>query len=152
MRIQLNVSNSLEDNPGAGSPEGKGLREERGEGDPNIVPPLQRPKSKLFKRRKMKLKVLRVRAPVACEQQTHFRSSLLSLRKIATFRRERSDDRKCVCCSQARAPVACAQMPPSAPRPPSKRKGLGERASVHRLGLQENEMVQTKGLVRHVIP
>ena len=33
---------------------------------------------------------------LACEQQTHFRSSLLSLRKI-----ERSDDRKCVCCSQA---------------------------------------------------
>ena len=31
---------------------------------------------------------------LACEQQTHFRSSLLSLRKI-----ERSDDRKCVCCS-----------------------------------------------------
>ena len=30
-----------------------------------------------------------------CEQQTHFRSSLLSLRKIAIFR-------KCVCCSQAR--------------------------------------------------
>ena len=64
---------------------------------------------------------------LACEQQTHFRSSLLSLRKIAfdligqhqnkrfhvteivlplgfadaIFRRERSDDRKCVCCSQA---------------------------------------------------
>ena len=56
MRIQLNVSNSLEDSPGAGSPEGTGLREERGEGDPNIVPPLQRPKSKLFKRLKMKLK------------------------------------------------------------------------------------------------
>ena len=33
---------------------------------------------------------------VACEQQTHFRSSLLSI-----FRRERSDDRKCVCCPQA---------------------------------------------------
>ena len=32
-------------------------------------------------------------AMLACEQQTHFRSSLLSL-----F----SDDRKCVCCSQAR--------------------------------------------------
>ena len=32
---------------------------------------------------------------LACEQQTHFRSSLLSLR------RERSDDRKCVGCSQA---------------------------------------------------
>ena len=30
---------------------------------------------------------------IACEQQTHYRSSLL--------RRERSDDRKCVCCSQA---------------------------------------------------
>ena len=42
-------------------------------------------------------------AAVACEQQTHFRSSLLSLRKIAIFRRERSDDRKCVCGSQARA-------------------------------------------------
>ena len=38
---------------------------------------------------------------VACEQQTHFRSSLLSLRKIAIFQRERSDDRKCVCCSLA---------------------------------------------------
>ena len=38
---------------------------------------------------------------VACEAQTHFRSSLLSLRKIAIFRRERSDDRKCVCASQA---------------------------------------------------
>ena len=118
MRIQLNVSDSLEDSPGAGSPEGTGLREERWEGDPNIVPPLQRPKSKLFKTRKMKLKVLRVRAPVACEQQTHFRSSLHSLRKIATFWRERSDNRKCVCCSQARAPVACAQTPPSAPSPP----------------------------------
>ena len=35
------------------------------------------------------------RRTVACEPQTHFRSSLLSLR------RERSDDRKCVCCSQA---------------------------------------------------
>ena len=33
---------------------------------------------------------------LACEQQTHFRSSLLSLRKI-----QRSDDQKCVCCSQA---------------------------------------------------
>ena len=32
---------------------------------------------------------------LACEQQTHFRSSLLSRGKI--FRRERSDDRKCVC-------------------------------------------------------
>ena len=38
---------------------------------------------------------------VACEQQTYFRSSTLSHRKI-TFRRERSDDRKYVCCSQAR--------------------------------------------------
>ena len=36
---------------------------------------------------------------VACKAQTHFRPSLLSLRKI---RRERSDDRKCVCASQAR--------------------------------------------------
>ena len=42
-------------------------------------------------------------APIllACEQQMHFRSALLSLRKIAVFRRERGDDRKCVCCSQA---------------------------------------------------
>ena len=61
---------------------------------------------------------------VACEPQTHFRSSLLSLRNIglhqnkrfyvteivlplgfadAIFRRERSDDRKCVCGSQARS-------------------------------------------------
>ena len=42
---------------------------------------------------------------VACEQQTHahFRSLPLSLRKIASsiFRREISDDRKCVCCWQA---------------------------------------------------
>ena len=38
---------------------------------------------------------------IACEQQTHFRSSLLSIRKIAIFQRERSDDRKCVCSSQA---------------------------------------------------
>ena len=38
---------------------------------------------------------------VACEQQTHFRSSLLSLRKIAIFQRERGDDRKCVYCSLA---------------------------------------------------
>ena len=39
---------------------------------------------------------------IACEQQTHFRSSPLSLRKIAILIwRERSDDRKCVCCSQA---------------------------------------------------
>ena len=36
---------------------------------------------------------------IACEQKTHFRSSLLSL--PMTFRRERGDDRKCVCCSQA---------------------------------------------------
>ena len=36
-----------------------------------------------------------------CEQQTYVRSTPLSLRKI-TFRRERSDDRKYVCCSQAR--------------------------------------------------
>ena len=48
---------------------------------------------------------------LAREQQTHFRSSLLSLSLLppsfspspsAIFRRERSDDRKCVCCSQAR--------------------------------------------------
>ena len=40
---------------------------------------------------------------IACEQQTHFRSSLLSPfeKYINIFRRERSDDRKCVCCSQA---------------------------------------------------
>ena len=38
---------------------------------------------------------------VACEQQTHFRSSLLSLRKIAILQRERGDDRKCFCCSLA---------------------------------------------------
>ena len=45
---------------------------------------------------------LRVRClQLACEPQTHFRSSLLSLRKIAIFRRERGDDRKCVCGSQA---------------------------------------------------
>ena len=36
---------------------------------------------------------------IACEQQTHFRSLLLSLRKIASAKR--GDDRKCVCCSQA---------------------------------------------------
>ena len=36
-----------------------------------------------------------------CEQQTYVRSTPLSLWKI-TFRRERSDDRKYVCCSQAR--------------------------------------------------
>ena len=35
-----------------------------------------------------------LRLALACEQQTHFRSSL--------NRRERSDDRKCVCCSQAK--------------------------------------------------
>ena len=34
---------------------------------------------------------------IACEQQTHFRSALLSLRKRG------SDDRKCVCCSQVTA-------------------------------------------------
>ena len=39
-------------------------------------------------------------AMLACEQQTHFRSSLLSL-----F----SDDRKCVCCSQARLCIASPQ-------------------------------------------
>ena len=47
---------------------------------------------------------------LACEQQTPFPSSLLSLRKIAEGEgekeggrreRKRSDDRKCVCCSQA---------------------------------------------------
>ena len=44
---------------------------------------------------------------LACEQQTHFRSlpsknSYFSLPpKIAIFRRERGDNRKCVCCSQA---------------------------------------------------
>ena len=38
------------------------------------------------------------RGIIACEQQTHFRSSLLS-----AFRREGSDDWKCVCCSQARS-------------------------------------------------
>ena len=38
---------------------------------------------------------------LACEQQTHFRSSPLSLRKVAIFQRERSDDRKYVYCSQA---------------------------------------------------
>ena len=40
--------------------------------------------------------------PLACEQQTHFRSSLLSLRR----EEKRSDDRKCVCCSQANGPPA----------------------------------------------
>ena len=41
---------------------------------------------------------------LACKQQTHFRSSLLSLSLPPSLpqRRERSDDRKCVCCSQAR--------------------------------------------------
>ena len=48
---------------------------------------------------------LAIHKPIACEQQTHFRSSLLSLRKIAIFRRERSDDRKCVCGSQANKPI-----------------------------------------------
>ena len=48
MGIQLNVSDSLEDSPGVGSPEGTGLREERWEGDPNIVPPLQRPQKQAF--------------------------------------------------------------------------------------------------------
>ena len=38
---------------------------------------------------------------LACEQQTHFRSSLLSLRKIAIFRRKIRDDLKCVYCSLA---------------------------------------------------
>ena len=42
-------------------------------------------------------------AQVVCERKTHFRWSLLSLRKF--FRRERGDDRKCVCCSQATAQV-----------------------------------------------
>ena len=37
------------------------------------------------------------RPVLACKQQTYFRTSLLSLRK-----RERSDDRKYVCCSQAK--------------------------------------------------
>ena len=37
---------------------------------------------------------LHVEGSVACQQQMHFRSSLLSLR--------RSDDRKCVCCLQAK--------------------------------------------------
>ena len=39
---------------------------------------------------------------LACEQQTHFRSSRFSPSEKYIFRRERSDDRKCVCCSQAR--------------------------------------------------
>ena len=44
---------------------------------------------------------------LACEQQTHFRSlppknSYFSLPpKIAIFRRERGDNQKCVCCTQA---------------------------------------------------
>ena len=46
-----------------------------------------------------KEKVSIISLTLACEQQTRFRSSLLSLRNI--FRRERSDDRKCFCCSQA---------------------------------------------------
>ena len=78
--------------------------------------------------------VISLLANLSCEKQTHFRSSLLSLRKIEVsqvsflilrakpwlakkvsrhgnrfaarirrryFRRERSDDRKCFCCSQA---------------------------------------------------
>ena len=46
----------------------------------------------------MKAKMLSATAMLllACEAQTHFRSSLLSLRAS-----ERSDDRKCVCASQA---------------------------------------------------
>ena len=52
--------------------------------------------------------LLRVSFNVACEQRTHFRSSLLSLRKIAIFRKERSDDRKCVCCSQATFNCDCS--------------------------------------------
>ena len=51
---------------------------------------------------------LRVSFNLACEQQTHFRSSLPSLRKIAIFRKERSDDRKCVCCSQATFNCDCS--------------------------------------------
>ena len=39
---------------------------------------------------------------IACEQQTHFWSSFLSLRKKAIFQRERSDHRKCVCCNQSK--------------------------------------------------
>ena len=60
-------------------------------------------------------RVTRVCKQVACEQQTHFRSSLLSLRKIAIFRRERGDDRKCVCGSQATKQAGYQ----------GKRKGLG---------------------------
>ena len=45
--------------------------------------------------------IVMARSRLACVAQTHFRSSLLSLRKIAIFRRERSDIRKCVCASQA---------------------------------------------------
>ena len=46
----------------------------------------------------------RVWSKLACEAQTYFRSPLLSLRKtIIIFRRERSDDRKYVCGSQARS-------------------------------------------------
>ena len=47
--------------------------------------------------------VLMCSATLACEQQTYFRSSLLSLR------RERSDDRKYVCCSQAMLPQSLWQ-------------------------------------------
>ena len=36
------------------------------------------------------------RLSLACEQQTHFRSSRLSPRKIAIFQRERSDDQEYV--------------------------------------------------------
>ena len=69
---------------------------------------------------------------VACEQQTHFRSSLLSLRKIAIFRRETSDDRKCVCCSQARLTLACSRLRDSGEKSFGKKKcekraGAGER-------------------------
>ena len=39
---------------------------------------------------------------VACEQQTHFRQFSPSKKH---FQRERIDDRKCVCCSQARMTV-----------------------------------------------
>ena len=37
--------------------------------------------------------LFRTKDKLACEQQTHFRSSLLSLRKIAIFRRESSKRR-----------------------------------------------------------
>ena len=46
----------------------------------------------------------RVLSKLACEAQTYFRSSFLSLRKIIIiFRRERSDDLKYVYASQARS-------------------------------------------------